>query len=295
MRIFVTGASGFVGSAVVQDLIAHGHSVTGLARSEAGRDKLKALGADVLMGALEDVETLRHAAAGADGVAHLGFIHDFSKFLDNCAIDKAAIAAMGEALAGSGRPLVVTSGIGLMASGETVTEDTLPPENSGIPRVSEQTAMTFLDRGVKAMAVRLPIVHGANDHGFVPLLIGMAREKGFAAHVGRWANAWPAVDRVDAARVYRLALEKGTAGRRYHPVAEAGVALQAIAEVIGKRLHLPVVDLTPEAAEGYFGWFTPFAGMNTRASSLITQAELGWQPIGPTMIEVLDSEAYFPG
>jgi nucleoside-diphosphate-sugar epimerase len=297
MRIFVTGASGFVGSAVVADLIGAGHSVLGLARSDAAADKLAAAGAEVHRGSLEDVASLKSGAAAADGVVHCAFIHDFSKFVENSAIDKRAIEALGEALAGSGRPLIATSGVGLLQPGRISTEETEPPSGpQALPRVSEQAALALAPRGVRAMAIRLPpSVHGAGDHGFVPLLIGIAREKGAAAYIGEGLNRWPAVHRLDAARLYRLALENGAAGARYHAIDEEGVPFRRIAEVIGKRLGLPVVSLPPEKAAEHFGWFAMFAAIDAPASSALTRKWLGWGPKEAGLLADLDQPHYFGG
>lgn len=294
MRVFVTGATGFVGSAVVQDLIQAGHQVLGLARSDASAAALTALGATVHRGQLEDVDSLRSGAAAADGVIHTGFIHDFSRFKENCEIDRRAIGAMGEALAGTGRHLVVTSGTALLAPGSVATEETAAPASSAIPRVSEQTALSM--DGVSASVVRLPpSVHGDGDHGFVPILIGMARAKGVSAYVGDGQNHWPAVHRLDTGRLYRLVLEKAVAGARYHGVAEEGIAFREIAQVIGKRLGLPIVSKSPEEAEEHFGWFAHFASINNQAASAKTRDVLGWQPTHPGLIEDLDRPVYFSG
>ncbi|PIP00579.1 SDR family oxidoreductase [Pleomorphomonas carboxyditropha] len=294
MRVFVTGATGFVGSAVVSDLIAAGHSVLGLSRSQAGAAALRAAGADVHPGSLEDIASLKAGAAASDAVVHTAFVHDFSRFGENCDIDRQAIAALGEALAGSGRPLVVTSALGMLSPGRLATEDMVPPADAHVPRVSEQAALAFVSRGVRAMAIRLPQVHGAGDHGFTPQLVGIARDKGAAAYVGDGANRWPAVHRFDAARLYRLAVEKGTAGARYHAVADEGVPLKTIAEIIGRRLGLPVKSIAADEAADHFGWFAAFAAMDCPASSDRTRRELGWQPTGIGLIEDLDSSAYFP-
>jgi nucleoside-diphosphate-sugar epimerase len=293
MRIFVTGASGYVGSAAVRDMLAAGHEVIGLARSADSEAKVRALGAEPLRGELADHESLRRGAGQADAVAHLAFIHDFSKFAENGQIDAAAIAAIGEALAGTGKPFVTTSGTGLLAQGKLLTEDMERPDDEALPRLSEQATKKLLDKGVKAMVVRLPQVNGPQNHGFVPMLIQNAREKGYAAYVGDGSNRWPAAHRDDAARVYRLAIEKGRAGRNYHAVAEEGLRMRDTAAVIAEGLGVPLRAITPEEAQGYFGWFNMFAQMDNPASSAITRAELGWEPTGPTMFEDMRNEDYF--
>lgn len=294
MLVFLTGATGFVGSVVTQELLNHGHQVLGLARSDANAGTLTAAGAQVHHGELTDLESLRSAALQADAVIHCGFIHDFSKFQENCDIDANAIEALGSTLAGTNKPLIVTSGTALVSPGSVATED-IPasPPSAAVPRRSEQTAFAFTDKGVRTSAIRLPpTVHGAGDHGFVPILINLAREKGTAAYIGDGANRWPAVHRLDAAVLYRLVLEKGAAGACYHAVADTGVPFRDIAGAIGRGLNLPVVSKSGEEVPAHFGWFSHFAGLDAPASSEWTRQQLGWNPTQPSLIPDMD-EHYF--
>lgn len=280
MRVFVTGATGFVGSVVVKDLIAAGHTVLGLARSDAGAAGLAAAGAEVHRGDLEDPDSLRRGVAKSDGVIHLGFIHDFSRFQEVCETDRRVIEAIGDELAGSDRPLVITSGTGMGTAvpGDPATEDHISRDHPNPRAASEYAAEAVAARGVRVSVVRLPQVHDTQKQGLVIMLIAVAREKGVSAYVGDGLNRWPAVHVLDAAPVYRLALEKGTPGARYHAVAEEGVTAKAIAEALGRGLKIPVVSVRPEEAYDHFGWMGMFAGMDMPASSALTQQRLGWRP-----------------
>jgi len=289
MRIFVTGATGFIGSALVPELIDAGHTVLGLTRSDAGASSLAAAGAEVHRGSLEDLESLKSGAAKSDAVIHLAFIHDFSKFKENSETDRRAIEALGSALAGSDRLLIVTSGTLLVAPGRLATEEDEPfATSASIPRIAtDEAAAAVAQRGVRVSLVRLPQIHDQNKQGLITFLIDLAREKGVSAFVGDGKNRWSAAHVSDTARLYRLALEKGVAAR-YHAVAEEGVPMREIAEVIGRRLKLPVVAKSPAEAAEHFGWLGGFAGLDGPASSALTRERLGWRPVGPGLIADLE-------
>ncbi len=292
MRVFLTGATGFVGSAIIGELMGAGHQVLGLARSDAGAKSLAAAGAQVHRGDLEDLESLRSGAATAEGVIHCGFVHDFSRFEEVCKIDRHAIEALGGVLAGSDRPFVVTSGTATaLTPGRPTTEDDAP--NSPLPRsASEELAISMAAQGVRVSVMRLPQVHDPLKQGLITLLIAVAREKGVSAYVGDGLNRWPAVHRLDAAKLYRLALEKGSAGARYNAVGEEGIPLREIAESIGRGLKVPVVAKSPEEAAEHFGWLAMFASADIPASSALTQERLGWHPAGVSLISDLDQARY---
>ncbi len=293
MRIFVTGAPGFIGSALVPELIQAGHHVLGLTRSQAGAERLQKAGAEVLHGNLEDLESLRAGAAKSDGVIHLAFNHEFSQFQKNCDDDRNAIEAIGQVLLGSYRPFVVTSVTGIAANvdGKPATEN--GPTVSWNPRAASEAAMEeWAARGVNTSVVRLPQVHDTRKQGLVPYLLGVAREKGVSAYVGDGSNRWPAAHVSDVARLYRLAFEKAEPGATYHAVDEEGVSMKAIVEAHGRGLKLPVVSIKPEEAEAHFGWLARFAGHDMPASSALTRQKLNWNPTGPGLIPDLDGMNY---
>lgn len=294
MRVFVTGATGFIGTAIVQELISAGHQVLGLARSDASAQKLIDAGAVAHRGDLEDLDSLRSGAALADGVIHAGFIHDFTRFPEVCETDKIAILTIGEVLAGSNRPFLVTSGTALVSPGKLATEDMISPVNPGWPRASEQASDAVAALGVRAAAIRLsPSVHGNEDkHGFIPILVSLAREKGVSAYVGDGLNRWNAVNRLDAARLFRLALENASPGVHFHASAEEATTVKTIAEAIGKQLNIPVVSIAPDKAAEHFGWFSHMAAIDCPASSKWTQEQLNWQPTHPTLLADIESGIY---
>jgi nucleoside-diphosphate-sugar epimerase len=289
MRIFVTGATGFIGSAIVRELIDAGHQVLGLARSDAAAKALVAAGAQVHRGDLEDLESLRRGAAAADGVIHCAFNHDFSQYQANCEADRRVIEAIGSVLIGSDRPFVVSAGVGVSTPGRAAIENDACVPSSVLPRsASEEAALSLAQRGVRASVMRLPQVHNLEMQGLITLLVIIAREKRASAYVGDGTNRWPAAHRLDVAHLYALALEKGSAGARYHAIAEEGVPVRQIAEVIGRRLKLPIVSKSPEEAADHFGWMAFMVGRDGLASSAITQERLGWRPVQPGLIADLE-------
>lgn len=297
MRVFVTGATGFVGTAVVRELLDAGHQVLGLARSDASAAALTAAGAKVHRGTLEDPDSLRAGAASADGVIHTAFIHDFTDFDNSVAVDLRAVETIGETLAGTDRPFVISSGTPGVSQGRVATEDSVPER--GTPAAArlcaEEAVLAFAGRGVRGSVVRLPrSVHGEGDlHGFVPRLIGIARERGVSAYPGDGANAWPAVHRLDAALLYRLALEHAPAGTRLHGVGDEGIPVREIAEHIGKHLNLPIMSIPVEQAPENFGWLGPIFAMDMPASSTTAQKLLGWHPTHPGLLADIDAGHYF--
>ena len=287
MRVFITGATGFIGIPTVKELIAAGHTVLGMARSDEGEQSLAAIGADVHRGSLEDLESLRTGAAAADAVIHLGFVHDWANFAQSCEIDRRAIEALGSVLAGSNRLLIATAGTaGLAGPGRVATEDDDVPPDFPLPRVSEQTALSL--KGVRASVVRLPQVHDTTRQGLLTYAVAVAREKGVSAYVGDGHNRWAAAHISDVARLYRMALEKNEAGAKYHAVAEEGVRMLDIAEAIGRGLNVPTKSLSAEEAPAHLGWLAMFASHDLVASSEKTRKTLGWNPTGPGLIADLE-------
>jgi nucleoside-diphosphate-sugar epimerase len=294
MKVFVTGATGFIGSRIVTELVQAGHQVIGLTRSEAGAKSLTAAKAQVHRGTLEDVESLRQGAAKSDGVIHCAFDHDFSNFLANCEKDRRAIEALGDALAGSKRPLVITSGtgMGIAGPGKLATEEIFDVEHPNPRKASEHAGVSVAKRGVNVSVVRLPQVHDTFKQGLISPLIQVAREKKMSVYIGDGSNRWPAAHVLDVAQLYRLVLEKAQAGSRYHAVAEEGISMREMAEVVGQGLKIPVVSLSPEKAQAHFGWLGMFAGFDMPASSEQTRKWLGWKPTGPGMIADLKKMHY---
>ncbi|MFI0816878.1 SDR family oxidoreductase [Streptomyces sp. NPDC021098] len=295
MRLFVTGASGFIGSAVVPELLRAGHQVLGLARSNASAEAIAAAGAEVHRGSLDDPDSLHAGASAADGVVHLAFIHDFSDYENSVKTDLRAVETFGAALEETDRPLVVASGLLGGTPGPVATERDRPDPSAAGPReASAQATLALAERGVRASIVRLAAsVHDEGDHGFVPMLIDIARQKGVSGYVGDGSSRWPAVHRLDAARLFRLAVEKAPAGSVLHGTAEEGVPLRTIAEVIGRHLDLPVVSVPAEQAGDHFGWLARFLAVDARASNALTSDLLDWHPTGPTLIDDLERGHYF--
>jgi nucleoside-diphosphate-sugar epimerase len=296
MKVFMTGASGWIGSAVARELLSEGHEVTGLARSERSEAALRAAGVEPLRGGLDDLDVLRAGAEPADAVIHLGFKHDFSDVAGAGRSERAAVEAFGDVLAGSGRALLVAAGIALIAPGRVVTEeDSSSHEGAAAPRGgSERLALDLAARDVRSVALRFaPTVHGTGDQGFVRVLVETARSRGVSGYIGDGSHHWPAVHRDDAARLVRLALDGAAAGSVVHAVAEEGVATRAIAEAIGEGLGVPVASVAPDAAAEHFGWIATFFGLDVRASSALTRERFGWTPTGPTLLDDLAETSYF--
>ena len=293
MRIFVTGATGFIGSALIPELTRAGHQVLGLTRSDEGAERLRAAGAEVLHGNLEDLDSLQKGAADSEGVIHLAFSHDFSQFEKNTADERKAIAALGEVLAGSDRPFVVTSGTAIAANADGKPSTETSPTSSWNPRAGLETVVKEVaERGVKTSIVRLAQIHDTHKQGLVPFFLAVSREKGVSAYLGDGSNRWPAAHVSDTARLYRLAFEKAEPGAIYHAVDEQGITMKTIAEAHGRGLKVPVVSIRPEDAEAHFGWLAVFAKMDMPSSSTLTQQKLNWKPTGPDLITDLDNMDY---
>lgn len=294
MRVFLTGATGFIGSRVLPELLAAGHQVLGLTRSDGGARSLAAAGAEAHRGTLEDLDSLRAGAEQADAVIHTAFDHEFSNFVANCEKDRRVIGALGEVLKGSDRPLVITSGTGIgdAGPGQPALESVFNPEHPNPRIASEQAGRVLLDAGVDVRVMRLPQVHDTVKQGLITPFIDISREKGAVAYIGDGANRWPAAHVLDVAKLYELVLDGGEKGARYHAVAEEGITARRIAEVVATGLGLPLVSLSPAEAVDHFGWFAMFAGLDMRASSAWTQAQLGWQPTGPGLIADLEAMDY---
>jgi len=293
MRIFVTGASGFIGSAIVEDLHAAGHKVVALARSDTSAKVLESLGAEVLRGSLDDLDSLKRGAASSDGVIHCAFVHDFANYANSVKTDQLAIQTLGGVLEGTNRPLVVTCGILGISNNRIVTEQDQANVEVSPRAISEVKTLSFSSKGVRSSVIRLPpSVHGKGEHGFIPILIAIARQKGVSAYIGDGLNRWPAVHRVDVAQLYRLVLENGTAGAKYHGVADEGIPFRDIAEVIGKHLNIPVVSKSVEEAVDHFGWMGRFVQFDSPASNKHTQEELGWKPVQSSLLADMEQN-YF--
>lgn len=295
MRLFITGATGFIGTAIVSEFLTAGYEVLGLARSQAARDLLKSWGAEAHAGELSDLESLAAGAKACDGVIHLAFIHDFSTYLANAEVDRRALEAMAGAMEGTGKPLVVTSSTAVLKPGRIGTERDAP-ENEGLGsiRAASEQVLAAAEKGVRVCAVRLPpSVHGTGDHAFVPAMIETARRQGFSAYIGEGANRWPAVHRLDAAHLFRLALEKATPGSRLHGVAEEGIPVRDIAETIAQGLGIPLRSISADEAAAHFGWLAAFAAIDLPISSTLTQTSLGWHPQQPGLLEDMRENGYF--
>lgn len=293
MRVFVTGASGWIGSAVVPELIAHGHQVLGLARSDESARAVAAAGAEVQRGSLDDLDSLRAGAAASDGVIHLAYVHDFSNIVASGAIDRRAVEALGSALEGTGKPLVTATGLAVVRGGEVATEQD-PPDPRTHRAASDELTLSLADRGVRAAIVRLAgTVHGDGDPGFIATLVKIARETGVSGYIGDGANRWPAVHVRDAAILFRLAAEQAPGAAVLHGVADEGVPTREIAAAIGRGLGVPVASIAPDRAAEHFGWMSAFFGLDLPASSALTRQRFGWEPTHPSLMEDLQAGYYF--